>query len=142
MSAARFVLSPKVVTRDEQGRCLLIRRSDECRNNKGKWDLPGGKAEPGEEFEHALLREAEEETGLRVALDHVAGCAESVLGDRVVCYMILEGYVVQGVVRLSSEHQDYAWVERERLAEMDVCPQFRAFFAAYARGEGPAGNSP
>jgi 8-oxo-dGTP diphosphatase len=33
------------------------------------WSLPKGKAEPGETDEECALREMEEETGLRVALD-------------------------------------------------------------------------
>src|SRR5258707_4199864 len=33
---------------------------------KGKWDLPGGKAEFGEKPEGALFREIEEETGLKI----------------------------------------------------------------------------
>ncbi len=35
------------------------------------WCFPGGGVEPGESLAHAALREAEEETGLRVALDGV-----------------------------------------------------------------------
>jgi 8-oxo-dGTP diphosphatase len=34
------------------------------------WSLPKGKLEPGETWEEAALREVEEETGLRVRLEH------------------------------------------------------------------------
>jgi 8-oxo-dGTP diphosphatase len=34
------------------------------------WSLPKGKLEPGETWEDAALREVEEETGLRVRLEH------------------------------------------------------------------------
>ena len=129
-----FKLSMKVVVRDEQGRCLLLKRSQESKNNKGKWDLPGGKVDPGEDFDEALLREVSEETGLTASLQGVAGSAESDLPERKVAYLIMEAVVASGEVTLSSEHDDFAWVEREKMAEMDVCPQFKAFAEAYSRG--------
>jgi len=46
--------------RDEQGRILLLRRSD------GLWSVPGGGLEPGESLAQAVAREVREETGLEV----------------------------------------------------------------------------
>ncbi len=54
--------------RDEAGRVLFQRRADD-----GRWGLPGGMIEPGEVPADALVREAWEETGLRVAPLRVAG---------------------------------------------------------------------
>lgn len=48
---------------DEHGDLLMIHR-------RGFWDLPKGKAEPGETIEQTAVREVEEECGIRnVALD-------------------------------------------------------------------------
>ena len=101
-------------------------------HNGGKWDLPGGKPDAGESFDVALLREVAEETGLTVSLDRVIGAAESELPDRKVAYLVLEGRLVSGRVRLSEEHDEFAWVLRPDLGEMDVCDQFRDFLIAYA----------
>ena len=43
------------------GEVLLIRRSD-----NGKWAVPGGAVELGENVEHTAIREVFEETGLRI----------------------------------------------------------------------------
>ncbi len=139
MEQRHFALSVKVVVRDGQGRVLLIRRSMASKNNKGKWDLPGGKVDAGEDFDEALLREVAEETGLGISLDRVAGAAESDLPERTVAYLVMEGRRLSGEVRLSSEHDDFAWVPPGDLPTMDVCPQFRAVLESCAsRGEEPA----
>ena len=129
-----YKLSMKVVVRDHDGRCLLLKRSLESKNNKGKWDFPGGKVDPGEDFDEALLREVIEETGLTASLQGVAGSAESDLPDRKVAYLIMEAIVTSGEVTLSSEHDDFVWVERAKMAEMDLCPQFQTFAETYSRG--------
>ena len=134
MAQKPLALSVKVIVQDDADRSLLLRRSQASRNNKGKWDLPGGKVDAGETFDDALLREVEEETGLAVELDRVIGAAESDLPDRKVVYLVLRGRVTGGRLTLSSEHDDSAWVDRPDLVDMDVCPQFRDVVRAFARG--------
>jgi len=114
----------------------LLKRAMSSKNNPGKWDFPGGKVDPGESFQEALLREVEEETGLTVSLDHVVGTAESDLPDRKVAYLILEGRTESDDVKEldeHDEHEDYLWIERSELKKMEsqLCPQFRQFAYNY-----------
>jgi 8-oxo-dGTP diphosphatase len=128
-----FRLSVKVIVRDDNGRCLLLKRSLSSKGNPGKWDLPGGKVDPGESFDEGLIREVAEETGLRISLQHVLGAAESESPAWKVVYLILEGRVESGDVRLSSEHDDYTWVDRKDLATVDLASQFKEFGKAFSR---------
>jgi 8-oxo-dGTP diphosphatase len=51
---------------DADGRVLLAKRPP-GRPLAGLWEFPGGKVEPGETPEAALIRELEEELGIRIA---------------------------------------------------------------------------
>lgn len=137
MSQKRFALSIKLVIRDAEGRCLLLRRALSSKGNPGKWEFPGGKVENGESFDIALLREVEEETGLRVSLQRVVGAADVELADRHVAYLFLEGLLEGGQLQLSSEHEGFDWVQLHELPSMDLAAQYVRFAQEYARcGDG------
>jgi 8-oxo-dGTP diphosphatase len=71
--------SPRVpcvgaVVRDDQGRLLLVQRANEP--GRGLWSIPGGRVEPGESAQDAVVREVAEETGLAVVVTGLAGVVE------------------------------------------------------------------
>jgi len=67
---------PKVavagVVRDPQGRVILLRRAQRDQAH-GRWILPGGHVDRGEELGAAVLREVAEETGLNARLGPLVG---------------------------------------------------------------------
>ncbi|MCE5199149.1 MAG: NUDIX domain-containing protein [Armatimonadota bacterium] len=120
-----LALSLKIVIKDHMGRWLVLKRSLSSKNNPGCWDLPGGKMDPGEDFEQAILREVSEETGLVAWVEGPAGTAHSESPSHRIIYLILKGRVEPGEVRLSDEHDEYAWVHPRDLIQMDLVEQFR-----------------
>jgi 8-oxo-dGTP diphosphatase len=133
MSAKPFALAVKALVANEQGCILAIRRSAASKFFGGTWDLPGGKVDPGESFDVALAREIREETGLTFALTGVAGAAEYDCPTVRLAVLFMEAAVQSGQVCLSSEHDDYAWVERSKLPEMGFAGQLREFILSYCR---------
>ena len=53
------------IIHDGNGRFLLQKRSKQCRDEQGSWDVGGGAMEFGEEMAEAVAREVEEEVGVK-----------------------------------------------------------------------------
>jgi 8-oxo-dGTP diphosphatase len=99
------------------GKILLCQRKTGAL--AGKWEFPGGKLENGESPEECLVREIREELGLEIAVERIYKAVNMHYshGD-----FLLLGYLtryVSGQISLVV-HQDYAWVEPERLTDYDL----------------------
>ncbi|MDO5335329.1 MAG: (deoxy)nucleoside triphosphate pyrophosphohydrolase [Coriobacteriia bacterium] len=96
----------------ENGRILATQRG--YGNYEGYWEFPGGKLEPGESGEQAVVRELEEEMGAEVAVDrHVI----SVEYDYPEFHLLMHCYlchVVQGELKLL-EHHAAKWLAADQL---------------------------
>jgi 8-oxo-dGTP diphosphatase len=60
-----IILVVAVALVDVDGRVLIAQRP-EGKSMAGLWEFPGGKVDPGETPEHALIRELQEELGIDV----------------------------------------------------------------------------
>lgn len=137
MPGKPYKLAVRAVIFDEQRRCLLIRRSSANKSFVGTWEWPGGKADPGETFDEAVRREVKEETGLDIALTGVAGAYRIEMADKNLAVLCLEAVSAGGILRMSEEHDDSAWVPVADLSKWNLTAGFREFAEAYAsRKEG------
>lgn len=132
MSARPFVLAVKSVLLDEQGRCLLVRRSARNRSFVGCWEWPGGKVDAGEDYAAAVVREAREETALEIEITGLAGATQFEMPQASVVLLCLEARVTGGELRLSDEHDDAAWVPLPELPARELAAQTRGFMLEYA----------
>ena len=105
-----YVLTVRATIVNEAGACLLLRRSAANKSFVGCWEFPGGKIDPGEDFVTALHREADEEAGIRIELTGLAGSMEFELLHVQAVLLCMEARITGGAIRLSHEHDDWAWV--------------------------------
>lgn len=124
MTEKPFSLSVKVFLKDEEGRYLVLQRSLQSKNNPGRWDFPGGKVDPGETFQNALIREVREETGYEAVLERFVGAYERELDDRKIVYLFMEGHIRGGAMRLSEEHAGYRFLELEEMLQFGMVEHF------------------
>lgn len=115
-----YGLAVRVLLTDQDGKILILKRSTDSKTNPGKWELPGGKVDQGESFDHALIREVYEETNLKISLEHVVGASEQNLHIIQAVHIIMSGKIVEGELNLSSEHEGYAWVLIETLPDYEL----------------------
>jgi 8-oxo-dGTP diphosphatase len=69
------------VIEDARGRILLARRT-EGRDLAGLWEFPGGKVDPGETPEQALVRELREELGIEAEIGETVICVPQRYPDK------------------------------------------------------------
>ena len=56
---------------------MVVERVSPMAQMQGQWKLPGGLADPGEDFADTVAREVREETGVRAALEGVVSLRHS-----------------------------------------------------------------
>lgn len=117
-----IVLVAAVALVDGDGRVLVAQRP-EGKAMAGLWEFPGGKVEPGETPEAALIRELREELGIDTKAACLAPFTFASHGYETF-HLLMPLYLCrrwQGEVR-AREHQAIRWVRPNRLAELAMPP--------------------
>ena len=107
------------VLRDARGRILLARRT-EGRELAGLWEFPGGKVEPGESPEDALVRELREELGIEAVVGAPVACVPLESPGRRLLLDVRE-VAFRGLPR-GLEGQALAWVPLRKLVDYPMPP--------------------
>ena len=95
----------------------------------GRWEFPGGKVEPGETDAEALIRECQEELGVRIEVGRRVG-GDIPLGHG---WAILRVYAVElapGEVPKLLEHLEMRWLGAADLDSVDWLPADAPIVAA------------
>jgi len=108
----------------ENGKILLVKRAFDP--GAGKWSVPGGLVELGEKLSEACIREAEEETGLRVQVLELINVFDMVdkedSGKFKYHYVLVEFLVkpVSGELKPNAEVKELRWFTREEAKNLDM----------------------
>lgn len=91
----------------------------------GKWEFPGGKREPGESDEAALIREYDEEFGVAVTVGALIGESQFVNGYKRygLSALLVELRAEPTDLR---EHDELRWLSAEELLAIDLAESDRA----------------
>lgn len=85
------------------------------------WEFVGGKVEPGETKEEALVRECREELGVTIAVGDVFMEVEHVYPDLTVHLTLFHARITEGIPR-KLEHNDIQWITTEEIDQFAFCP--------------------
>ena len=85
------------------------------------WEFVGGKVEPGETKEQALIRECQEELAVTVAVQDVFMEVDHVYPDLTVHLTLFNASIAEGIPQ-KLEHNALRWITVEEIDQYEFCP--------------------
>lgn len=85
------------------------------------WEFPGGKLEPSESKEECLIRECEEELGIRIATGSIFAETTYQYPDKKIAFTFFTAQIISGDIT-PRVHLQVQWVAPGELSKYDFCP--------------------
>ena len=85
------------------------------------WEFVGGKVEPGETKEQALIRECREELAVTLRVGEVFMEVTHEYPDLTVYLTLFHATIAEGVPQML-EHRDIKWITPDEIPNYDFCP--------------------
>ena len=85
------------------------------------WEFVGGKVEPGETKEQALIRECQEELAITISIGNVFMDVVHEYPDITVHLTLFNATIVEGIPQ-KLEHNDIRWITPNEILQYDFCP--------------------
>src|SRR3989338_1690518 len=111
----------KALLKNKEGKYLLVRRSSEKYPEVGaKWDIVGGRINPGQTLLENLAREIKEEVNLNLADEPKLIAAQDILRlpGRHVVRLTFSGRI-EGEPRLDGDHTEFGWFSEAEIKGLD-----------------------
>ena len=85
------------------------------------WEFVGGKVEPGETKEQALIRECQEELAITLSVGNVFMDVVHEYPDITVHLTLFNAIIAKGTPQ-KLEHNDIKWISAKEIGQYDFCP--------------------
>jgi len=85
------------------------------------WEFVGGKVEPGETKEQALIRECQEELAVTVAVQDMFMEVDHIYPDLTVHLTLFNASIAEGIPQ-KIEHNDLRWITVGEIDQYEFCP--------------------
>ena len=85
------------------------------------WEFVGGKVEPGETKEQALIRECQEELAITLSVGDVFMDLVHEYPDLIVHLSLFNAAILEGVPQ-KLEHNDIKWITPSEISNYEFCP--------------------
>lgn len=85
------------------------------------WEYVGGKVEPGETKEDALVRECKEELDITVSVGSVFFDVIHEYPDITIHLILFNATIADGEIKLL-EHNNYQWITPKEIPKYEFCP--------------------
>ena len=92
------------------------------------WEFVGGKVEPGESREQALIRECREELAVTVNVGQIFMEVTHAYPDLTVHLTLFHASIAEGTPQLL-EHNDIRWITPAEIPQYEFCPADQAILA-------------
>ena len=96
------------------------------------WEFVGGKVEPGESREEALIRECREELNVEIEVGDIFMNLVHEYPDLTVNLILYEASIVSGEPE-KLEHNDIKWLSPEEIPQYEFCPADKDILAEIRR---------
>lgn len=100
---------------------FLICQRPEHKTRGLLWEYVGGKVEPGETKQAALIRECREELGVTITVGDVFMDVVHEYPDITVHLTLFHAKITEGTIQLL-EHNAVAWIKPDEIPNYDFCP--------------------
>lgn len=132
----QFVAVRAVIVKDNK--VLVIREASKYLggSHHGKYDFPGGKIKVGENVTEALLRETQEEIGIKIKVlapffvDEWRPIIKTeqvqIIGIFFTCELVGDEHI-----KLSDDHDEYVWVDKETCSALPLIDATRKALDVY-----------
>ena len=107
--AFKYPVSVKAKIKDSN-RVLIVK------NERGEWDLPGGKIEASDTVETTVIKEIKEEFGIDIKVNNLLYCQNNIINDVDCLIVVFEAEIIcDNPIKLSFENFNYEFVKKSDL---------------------------